>query len=83
MAVKTITIDIEAYERLSAAKQGKESFSKVIKRRLAPERTAASLLAVVENLAFDEDTLDYTEEIVKSRKQWVAESPIISEKLEN
>lgn len=33
MAVKTITIDLEAYERLSGARvQANESFSKVIKR---------------------------------------------------
>ena len=83
MAVKTITIDMEAYEMLSDEKRGKESFSKVIKRRLASEKTATSLLAAIENLSFDEDTIDYTEEIVESRKQWVAESPVIDEKRED
>jgi len=37
----------EAYEMLSASKRGDESFSRVIKRRLCPERTARSLRAVL------------------------------------
>ena len=80
MAVKTITIDMEAYERLSAEKRGAESFSKVIKRRLAPEKTGSSLLALAEKLSFDEDMLDHTEDIIASRKHSLAESPAINEK---
>lgn len=49
MAVKTITIDTEAYEILAAARRGDESFSKVIKTVLGPaSRTAAALLRHVE-----------------------------------
>ena len=55
MAVKTITIDMEAYERLSRLKQGKESFSYVIKKYLpalgstTEERLASTCLAVAED----------------------------------
>ncbi len=35
MATKTISIDMAAYERLTAARRGNESFSRVI-RRLVP-----------------------------------------------
>lgn len=36
MATKTISIDVEAYERLRGARVGDESFSRVIKRVVRP-----------------------------------------------
>lgn len=74
MAVKTITIDMEAYDLLSMEKRADESFSKVIKRRLRPARTASSLLAALPKCLLSEDTLDHTEAIVRSR----ADSPALS-----
>jgi len=50
MASKTITIDVEAYERLRRARSTRgESFSSVIKRATWPEspRTAGALLEAI------------------------------------
>ncbi|MCX7014232.1 MAG: antitoxin VapB family protein [Candidatus Sumerlaeota bacterium] len=77
MAVKTITIDMEAYELLAREKRPNESFSKVIKRRLRPECTASELLRHLSELALDEDALDRVEEVVRGRAQWPAASPAL------
>jgi len=77
MAVKTITIDMQAYELLSAEKRGNESFSKVIKRRLRPVRTARSLLESAANLALSDETLTHLEEIVRARKDSPASSSVL------
>jgi predicted CopG family antitoxin len=62
MATKTISVDIEAYERLRRARRTRsESFSMVIKRAVwpAPPRTAAALLKASEDTAvMDEEVLD-------------------------
>lgn len=75
MAVKTITIDMQAYRLLASQKQGEESFSQVIKRRLRPSRTATSLLADLDRVALDPGTLDQLEQVVASRRKSPASSP--------
>ncbi len=77
MAVKTITIDLEAYELLAAEKRDGESFSKVIKRRLRPARTARALLTRLDDLALDEDTLDRLDELIEARAEHPAASPAL------
>ena len=77
MAVKTITIDMTAYELLSAEKRSDESFSKVIKRRLRPARTARSLLAALPECLLSEDALEHTEAVVRNRVDSPAMSPAI------
>ena len=74
MAVKTITIDMEAYEMLARERRANESFSEVIKRRLRSEATASNLLKHLHELALDEDTLDRLDEIVRDRARWPAAS---------
>lgn len=68
MAVKTITIDLEAYERLSRLKDG-DSFSQVIKKYLpAPGATAGDLLAALEQSTVSDETLDAIEGVVAQRQ---------------
>jgi len=65
MATKTISIDLEAYERLRRARRSPdESFSRVIKRAVwaSPPRTAAHFLEVLDKTPLvDEDVLDRLE----------------------
>ncbi len=69
MAVKTITIDMEAYETLVRARRGNESFSTVIKETLGPaSRSAAALLRRLDDLVVDEAALDDIERVVASRE---------------
>jgi len=77
MAVKTITIDLKAYELLAREKQGDESFSRVIRRRLRPEKTARRLVAHLAEVSLGEDALQRTEELVAGRRRSPAKSPAL------
>lgn len=79
MAVKTITIDMEAYDMLAAQKRGQESFSQVIKRRLRPARTAANLLSHLDEVCVSQEALDRVDEIVLNREASPAFSPVPSD----
>jgi|YNPNPStandDraft_1061719.scaffolds.fasta_scaffold03564_2 predicted CopG family antitoxin len=79
MAVKTITIDTDAYDLLAAQKRGQESFSQVIKRRLRPSRTAANLLERLDEVCVSEETLNRLEEIVHAREESPVASPFSSD----
>ena len=48
MATRTITLEIDAYERLKAAKRQGESFSQVVRRAVFPDEpaTGAGLLEI-------------------------------------
>ena len=75
MAVKTITIDMDAYALLSAEKREGESFSKTIKRRLREPATGARLLEELDALVLGEDALDELEAVLARRADTLAESP--------
>jgi len=77
MGVKTITIDLEAYERLAAEKGRHESFSRVIKRRYRRATTAASLLAHLDEICFSSATIRGIEAVARSRDASPADSPIL------
>lgn len=68
MAVKTITIDMDAYERLSRLKEGGDSFSQVIKKYLpAPGATAGDLLSALDAAEVSDETLDAIETVIADR----------------
>lgn len=69
MAVKTITIDMDAYEILAHLKKPGESFSQVIKRRFAEKKTGAELLASLNSFRLSEETIDAIERQVKMRRR--------------
>lgn len=52
MAIKTISLELDAYESLKRAKRGKESFSAVVRRARfdAPESSGAAILAETQSL---------------------------------
>jgi len=75
MAVKTITIDLEAYDILSRFKKEGMSFSKVIKEQLGRKRTGRDLRRILENLDISEATVDSIDAQVKARRRSRARAP--------
>jgi hypothetical protein len=75
MAVKTITIDLEAYDLLAARKNQGESFSRAIKRLLADdESTASGLLRDLPRITLSGTTLDHIDEVIRDREiDWTDE----------
>lgn len=69
MAVKTITIDIAAYEALSARKKPGQSFSDVIKLRFGAGRTGRDLLDAIDANVPSRETVDAIEKLVRARKK--------------
>ena len=69
MAVKTITIDMEAYRTLARLKRPGQSFSQVIKEKLGHQKTGATLLQAANQIKVSADTLDAIERVVRDRKK--------------
>jgi predicted CopG family antitoxin len=67
MAVKTITIDIEAYDTLARHKRPGQSFSQVIKERLGSRRTGRDLALALKHARLGEKTLEALDAIVVAR----------------
>lgn len=67
MAVKTITIDMEAYEALRRHKREGQSFSDVIKEHFGGKTTGRVLERVVAALQVEEGTLDEVERLIEAR----------------
>ena len=75
MAVKTITIDLEAYEALARRKRPGQSFSEVIKQQFASGCTGRDVLEAVKRFTLSEDTLNALEAQVRARRQSRARIP--------
>lgn len=75
MAVKTITIDMEAYELLARQKRDGQSFSEVIKRHFGQKKTASQLLQALPSLTLDVATLNQIKTQLKDRRKHPAKAP--------
>lgn len=69
MAVKTITIDIEAYQTLARHKRPGQSFSDVIKERLGPIMTVARFKERISQVSLSDELLDNIDKIVADRRK--------------
>ena len=69
MAVKTITIDLEAYEALRRYKRPGQSFSQVIKEHFNAPKTGRDLKAALEQFTLLPDTLDAIDDVVHRRAE--------------
>jgi predicted CopG family antitoxin len=68
MAVKTITIDMEAYNLLARRKHEGESFSDVIKAHFGPQPTAGRFRQLMRTARISEDALKHMEAVVRERR---------------
>ena len=75
MAVKTITIDLEAYEALARRKRPGQSFSEVIKEHFSAGSTGRDLLQAVRRLTLSEETIDAVEAQIRARRRSHARIP--------
>ena len=75
MAVKTITIDMDAYDILSRHKKPGQSFSQVIKEHLGGRKTGRQLERALRGFRISDDALDSMEGQLQARKNSKAKAP--------
>ena len=75
MAVKTITIDLEAYELLSREKHPGQSFSQVIKQRFCGAKTGADILRALDKGRLSAEALDNVERLIARRRGDLVKAP--------
>jgi predicted CopG family antitoxin len=69
MAVRTITIDLEAYEALARRKRKGESFSRVIKEHFGRRSTGRDLAALLPEIRLSQETLAETAGLIRARRR--------------
>ena len=77
MAVKTITIDLEAYDALARHKKRGQSFSQVIKLHFGPRKSVGAFREALRAASLSEHTLARVEGVVRSRRKSVARVPTL------
>jgi predicted CopG family antitoxin len=75
MAVKTITIDTDAYEALARRKRAGQSFSEVIKEHFTGSGTARDLLQAARRASLADETLVEIEDQIARRGRNRARAP--------
>ena len=75
MAVKTITIDLEAYEVLARRKRKGESFSRVIKEHFGRRTTGRDLNALLLTVRLSASTLAKLDDLIAARRRGLAKAP--------
>ena len=68
MAVKTITIDLEAYALLARRKEQGQSFSQVIKAHFGPQPTAGAFTALLRSTRLSDSALEAMDRQVSDRR---------------
>jgi predicted CopG family antitoxin len=75
MAVKTITIDLEAYDTLARYKQPGQSFSQVIKAHFGPRKTVGAFREALRDARLSSRTVKAIEDQVSGRPRSQARVP--------
>ena len=77
MAVKTITIDMDAYEALRRRKREGQSFSAVIKEHFSGGPTGRVLKRSLEELKLSKSTLDAVDCVIEERSKDLPRVPTL------